>query len=254
MKSSSKRIIKNKNLAAGEVIKIDTTNEIAVTSDTWENLAEVKLEEPEITTEEEIIEKTDKELLNEARIQAALLVKAARDDAEQIKEQAFETGYQEGLAKAQRYYEEKLQISVKAFGKALNDLALTRENVVKKAENDLIELLTLIVNRVLRREIAKDNELILRVLKETLPLVAETETLVLEVSPQDFELVEANKTTMASFCPNVREIKVIASDTIETGGLLIQSSLGNVEARISTQIEVILEEFNKLIDAESEGA
>lgn len=253
MRSSSKRIIKNKNLAPGEVVRLDTINEIAVTSITPANLAEVELEAPKKTEAEDVAEITAIEITQEAQKQAALLVKSARDEANNIKEQAYETGYQEGLAKAQSYYEKELQMSMRVFGKALDDLATTRKNVVAKAENDLARLLILIVNKVLRREIAKDNELVLRVIKDTLPLIAETETLTLEVNPEDFQIVAANKKTIASFCPNVREIRVIASETVERGGLAIQSSLGNIDARVSIQMEAILEELSKLTDTDSEG-
>ncbi len=253
MKSSSRKIIKNKNLAPGEVIRLDTINEIAITSETLSNQAELEIEAPIKAVEEDIKEITAIEIAKEAQRQADLLVKSAIDEAKIIKEQAFETGYQEGLAKAQSYYEKELQMSMRVFGKALDDLATTRKSVVERAENDLVQLLILIVNKVLRREIAKDNELILRVLNETLLMIAETETLSLEVSPQDFEIVEANKKTIASFCPGVREIRVIASEVVEKGGLIIQSSLGNIDARIATQMEAILEELNKLTDTDSEG-
>ena len=78
---------------------------------------------------------------------------------------------------------------------------------------------------------------------ELLPQVAETEELVIQVSKDDLERVTGYKDTISALCPKVSEIKIIASDEIDKGGCILNTSIGNIDAKLDVQIQRILEKI-----------
>ena len=250
MRSSSKYIIKFKEHSLGETVNLEYFEEAAATKDDWQKPEEIIEEDTqqlaedveEYAEEKELVdlEKLGEETYQEAQLKAARLINAAEADAKKIKEEAYEKAYNEGLLKAQSEYEKKLEESVRVFASAVNELVLAKERAVKETEADIAKLLALSVEKITRLKIDKDDQLVMRLLNETLPLIAETEELVIEVNQDDYQTLEDNREAIVSLCPKVKNIRFIVSKEVEKGGCLIQSGLGKIDARLSVQIDNLI--------------
>lgn len=246
MRLSSKSIIKNKRLSDGEVLNLDLFNEVAVTKEILDPYLDGSSEvdrhiivETEDVTESEA-DVDPESLYQEAQKKAALLIKAAQEDALKIEREAFEKGYAEGLKKAQSEYEDKLQKDVSVFASGLVEVVEAREKTVLAAKSDLESFLLLAVEKICRKKVSEDKHLINRVLEEILPLLAGSEEIIIEVNPKDLEVVESQKATIMASALIVKEIRIVADEKVERGGCMIHSNLGSVDARVSTQLDAIL--------------
>ena len=241
MRSSSK-IIKNKYQALGEPIvrekeKEIVAEELAATYDYWPK--DIPEEEPQPVD----LEAQGEELYREAQLKSAQLLKAAEQDAKKIKEEAHNEGYNQGLEKAKNECELRLQSELQLLGQTLSQVPDLKIRTVKEAESTLTKILALAIEKIVRIKTAKDNEVIVRLLDELLPQVAETEELVIQVSKDDLERVTGYKDTISALCPKVSEIKIIASDEIDKGGCILNTSIGNIDAKLDVQIQRILEKI-----------
>ena len=241
MRSSSK-IIKNKYQALGEPVVIENekkivVEELAATYDYWPE--DIPEEEPQPVG----IETQSEELYREAQIKSTQLLQAAEQDAIKIKEKAYNEGYNQGLEKAKNECELKLQSELQLLGQVLNEVPDLKTRTVKEAESTLTKILALAVEKIIRIKTAKDNEVIVRLLDELLPQVAETEELVIQVNQDDLERVAEYKDTIEALCPKVSEIKIVASEEIEKGGCTLGTSVGNIDAKLDVQIQRILEKI-----------
>ncbi|MFA6693481.1 MAG: FliH/SctL family protein [Bacillota bacterium] len=238
MKSSS-RLLKNGYFLSDEVVNLEVLGEIATTNETHTS---DKIEEAEAVNLEKIKNEAV-QIYAESQKRAAHLVEAAENDADMIKEKAYRDGYQEGLNKAKKEYEIKLKAQLEEFAKALDDLGSTKKILVNEVQTDLLELLSLSTKKICQDVV--DDQLILRVLDETLPLVEECTEFIIEVNSADLDVVKSHQDLILSRCLNLKDLKIVATDRIEKGGFFVTSSSGNIDATLSTRIDSVIALFNK---------
>jgi flagellar assembly protein FliH len=61
----------------------------------------------------------------------------------------------------------------------------------------------------------------------------------LRINPMDEELVREQRSALLVGSDFIREVMIEADENVERGGCVIESSAGNVDARISTQLKQI---------------
>ena len=76
--------------------------------------------------------------------------------------------------------------------------------------------------------------------------------IIVKINPSDFELINSNN-TMQKINPGITHIKFEAVNNIEKGGCFIETEIGNLDVRISSQINEIIKALeNKLVKLEIE--
>lgn len=106
-------------------------------------------------------------------------------------------------------------------------------------ERDAVRLVLVIAERVVKREVVLDDELVLRQIQEAIRRVWGVDRLKLRINPADEEYVKAQRPLLSSVSDSVRDFVIEADATIERGGCMIESEAGNIDARVSTQLRQI---------------
>ena len=107
------------------------------------------------------------------------------------------------------------------------------------AEVSVVKLALAIADRIVKREVSIDKDLVLRQIHEATKRVVGVERIKLRVNPQDEEYMREHRSAILSTTDAVRELVVEGDDTIERGGCILESDSGNVDALIATQFERI---------------
>jgi len=75
--------------------------------------------------------------------------------------------------------------------------------------------------------------------KEAVKRVVGVEKIKLRVNPEDEKLIKELKPELLQMLDSTSEVIVEADPAIERGGCVVESELGNVDSRISTQFSLI---------------
>jgi flagellar biosynthesis/type III secretory pathway protein FliH len=155
--------------------------------------------------------------------------------------------FDEGVQEGRRQMEEELR-------KELDEYLLGEEQVFAHLgeslreqvcqfraswERDAVKLVLTIAERVVKKEIAIDNDFVIRQIQEAIRRVWGVDRLKLRVNPADEEYVKGQRSLLATMSDSVREFIIEPDETIERGGCMIDSDAGNIDARVSTQMKNI---------------
>ena len=157
--------------------------------------------------------------------------------------QAFERGRAEGreaaeaefkqvLADCRTQTDERIGALLGAMGEQLRLFGET-------LERDAYTFALAVAARIIKREVTMDNDTIVRQIKGAIRRVVGVETIKMRVHPADEEIVREHRATFLSSAGSIRDLVIEVDDSLEPGGCIIESTAGNVDARISTQISQV---------------
>jgi flagellar assembly protein FliH len=109
----------------------------------------------------------------------------------------------------------------------------------ERLERDLFRFALAVAERIVRREVMMDDATILRQVKDAIRRVVGVESIRLRIHPQDEAVVRQHRPGIIASVDSLRDVVVEPDAAVEPGGCIIDSSSGNVDARISTQLQQI---------------
>lgn len=167
-------------------------------------------------------------------------------DVQALKEEVYQKGFKEG----QRETEQKLQTTIQAFSKAVEDISRLRESIYKQSKQDMISMVMSVVSQVIQVEVVEKEEIIEKVIQKALESAIQSEEYHIKVNPEDYELVDEKKPLFVARLRGLGSIVFEPDSSITRGGCKVESDQGEVDATIETQLEEINRNFVDLMKAE----
>jgi flagellar assembly protein FliH len=154
-----------------------------------------------------------------------------------LRAEAERSGYEEGLARGRedaRAQAGQALATVHAAERALCEL---RDDYLARAEAAAVELALQIAEKVIGAAVAADPQAVLDVVSGALLRTTDRDHLVLEVNPDDFELVRDAASELAARQGGIRRMEVVSERRVDRGGCVVRTEEGEIDARIGAQIE-----------------
>jgi type III secretion protein L len=171
-------------------------------------------------------------ILEEAEEFAAEIRREVAAEAENLKSEAFREGTENALTEFERNLIETREI---------------REKVWRETEKDLLRLAVRLAERIVGREIEKDDKTIIEIISTALQNARQQEKLTVRVNPKDLPAIEKETEKFSS--GRIRFIDFVADPRVATSGCLIESEVGTIDARLETQLRVL----ERALLSQSEG-
>ncbi len=168
-----------------------------------------------------------------------------------VDEKAIHEAYQQGIEEGNRRATELLHSEyvhrIELEQQKINDVIQRIENSLKelspKIENVLLHFSLGVAEQIVRQEIATNPQIVLNVIKDGIRNILGVEKIKIRINPVDKNIIQESKISIQSISESLREIIFETDENVEAGGCIIESDIGNVDARIATQIEQV----NKII-------
>ena len=180
-----------------------------------------------------------KDAENEAHTIVEEARKKALAEADKIKKDAFNKGYQDGLAQAVSEGKTYVSDAVGSFTNLLNELTSYKHSQMKEAEKQLLKLAVEIAHKVILRKIEEDDEIILDVTKQALNNLIDREKFTIRLNPKDVEIMKREKVRLMQEVDGIKKMTLIEDESIVRGGCYIETDSSEVDARIDKQLEII---------------
>jgi flagellar assembly protein FliH len=177
----------------------------------------------------------------EAKVEDILA--AAHLKAEEIEQQAYEEGFQQGQRDGQEVGRRALEEVVKRLQNLVATLEQDRESLFQQREGVLLDLVILVSEKLVSRELSLHPEAIRQIIEEGFRQVAQQEGLRLLVSPLDYEVLQQEN--LDSWPPGV---ELQADGTISPGGFRLESSLGEVDGTRETRWSLIIQAVHQALE------
>jgi len=112
-----------------------------------------------------------------------------------------------------------------------------REAFLDQAEERSVELALLLAEKIVGVALDVRPELVVDAVRGTLRRAAERDHVVIEVNPTDLELVRREAGEVAAQLGGVRQLEVVAEQRVPSGGCVVRTAEGEIDARVETQLE-----------------
>jgi flagellar biosynthesis/type III secretory pathway protein FliH len=161
------------------------------------------------------------EIVAHARDEAAEMLAAAGREKERVLEESRQRGFQQGLDQ---------------WNQILTSALDARSKYLSNNESELVKLAAAVARRVVGECAATEPEAVLHAAREAIRAVRSERRIRLRVRTADETVVRAHAAELSALSSEMCEIVVIADDSIQIGGCIVESDLGIIDAQFSTQL------------------
>ncbi len=162
---------------------------------------------------------------------------------EEIKESAFQKGFLEGKKVGLASGSEKAAAVIESLQRALEQLQNIRSEMQLEIEKEVTHLALSIAKKIVCHEVKTTQDTVSCVAREALRRVDNPGKIKIKINPEDLRFLEKTQSQFADFLQNMDQVHFEAEDSIQSGGCLIETDRGDIDARIEKQFQAIEEAF-----------
>jgi len=207
--------------------------------------------------------RVDEQMIEEAQRRGEAIVRQAQMDAKKLLEEAkiyaqqqfqeaeragFEQGRQQGYTDMQRQVIDLVNQSRIMLAQTL----AARERFLLSAQPEIAQLAMKIAERVTATMAADMEDVVRNQVSETLQKVKDRQEIIVHVNPDDLLVAREHRQMFERLLESPKVFEVVSDQKVDRGGCIIETNLGNVDARISTQLTALKLAFDEIIALERE--
>ncbi|APQ15273.1 flagellar assembly protein FliH [Borreliella garinii] len=259
----------------------DIESQIAKLKEELQFLRDEKLQlEEELVKRQELakeeIQIESDRLIEEARIKANEVLETAKQEADLLqreaiyKKESIETESNAEIERLAREYEEKLKRDLEVatakgreegyskgyesgfedFDKVMRklhsiiaSLIAERKSILESSSGQIVSLVMQIAIKVIKRITDSQKDIILENVNEVLKRIKDKTQITIRVNLDDLDIVRHKKSDFISRFDIIETLEIIEDPNIGKGGCIIETNFGEIDARISSQLDKIEEKF-----------
>ena len=169
--------------------------------------------------------------------------------------QSYQKGYSDGVAKGLAEGQKagfesaakKNEPVLKSFQEALLQLQNLRQETYQRIEREVVDLALAIARKVICREVELNREVIVCVAREALAKIEDPGKIRIKMNPSDLQFLEEAKYQLSDLIAHIDNATLIAEDSIQSGGCVIETNSGEIDARVEAQLRAIEETFQNAL-------
>ena len=128
----------------------------------------------------------------------------------------------------------KVDPLIKRLNSSISELSFFKEELLERSKNLATELALVFAEAIIIKECEEKRETVLGMVKKALELCEERGEIQIRLRKEDAEMISPEK---------ISHLKIIKDDTLKEPGFIIETNFGDIDGRISIQIEELKKEF-----------
>ncbi len=185
-------------------------------------------------------------IVSEARrVSDRVLANKQQEGFDRGMQEGYKEGYAHGLKEGEQFAREEkapmIADSLNAWTDALTVFDACRSNLFLEAKQDVLWLALEVAERVIYRVIEHDPTVIEDQMAETLRLLARRTAVAVHVNPRDLDIAREVMPLLIQQIDHCTDAAVVADADVSPGGCYVRAGNGEIDARIETQIQRIVE-------------
>ena len=170
---------------------------------------------------------------------------AFQENGIEIEKGDYANGFMDGEKQGIESERKKNGLVIKQFQNALEELNIFQNTLCQNAEKCSVELALAVAEKIVGKEINKDQKVVLNIVKEALKKVIVFEKINIRVNPDDLQLINDNAALFQNYTDNKKDFSFESDPSISRGGCIIETDSGIIDARIEKQLQMVNEAFRE---------
>lgn len=202
------------------------TKERAVKTTTWNTETIQTGEAPERRTQQRHDRRN-----NYRRVEDKQLVSKAHEEANAIREKAYEDGFQEGLNNA--------KAELNSLYERLGVILAGRDEALLSVSDDIAGLAVEVASRIIKTEVSCDDTLVMSLVHDTIRKAGQNaKSVLIKLHTTDVKTVQ--DILKDEPLPGIKaEVVVISDPAVDKGSCIIETNSGLIDASFTTQLRIL---------------
>lgn len=167
-------------------------------------------------------------------------------------EQSYKDGYNDCYNEMKPKFDaEKAELEdwIKNFDLVTYELNNQFSLDMKKFEDTLLSLSIIVAQHILEKEISAHSSIVIDQVRKAINAVEEDKIFKIRVNPTNISTLEKVKSSLFEDKSKLNGISIIADESVDLGGCMLETSAGIVDGRIKTQLGLVADQiFNSGIE------
>ncbi|MBW2654906.1 MAG: hypothetical protein JRC91_08240 [Deltaproteobacteria bacterium] len=161
--------------------------------------------------------------------------------------EAYGKGFSKGKTEGINRKQKELALAAESLAKLTRELNVLKEDFLKDAEKEIIDLVFLIAGSVIHKEVKTDRDVILSVISDAMRTIQEKKNVSIRLNPEDYRYMTEAK---SDFLDSFKDILIEKDEGIDQGGAVIKTHSGTLDARLDQQLKKIRDQVSGIRDDE----
>ncbi|MCB0873404.1 MAG: hypothetical protein H6531_02345 [Actinobacteria bacterium] len=162
-------------------------------------------------------------------------------EAEIARDEAVADGWRQGYETGVAEGRDELQGAISAVHSMLEQLTAAVADAPERLADDVAALGLEVAARLVRADLAANPERVVDVVRGAIRKATDRERLIAYVNPDDLETMRASRDDLMTQMGGIHRFEVIEDPRIQPGGCILETTSGDIDARMHTQLERLLE-------------
>jgi flagellar assembly protein FliH len=176
-------------------------------------------------------------MLEEMKKNGEQIIKEAQTQAESIKSAAYKEGQDQGRSEGFESGKAEVVSMVQRLRSIIEATIQERERILVHSERQIMNLVLTMVKKIVKKLTQEEENVVIYNTKEALSIVRGAMKVYIHVNPMDYEYSLNHKDELIQMIEGMPEVKFFEDPSVDRGGVFIETDLGEVDAKISTQLE-----------------
>ncbi len=181
------------------------------------------------------------QIIERAKLEVERMVKEAEMRVAEIEHEAYQKGYDAGREVGFKKGQAEVRRLIDRLGTIVGQAIDVREEIIAASEKQMVDMILMIARKVIKDEVVERKEVVLNNIREALKRIKDRDRVDIRVNFADLELTTAHKDELIKMMESLRKVNIYEDSRIDRGGCVIETDVGSIDARISTQLKEIEE-------------
>jgi flagellar assembly protein FliH len=151
-----------------------------------------------------------------------------------LEREAFEKGRIEGERAGESAALARTDDLMRRLSATIDEIASLRVGMMRKTERELVRLAVAMAERIVRKEVQLDRELLTKMAHVAIERLGESVVATIHLNPVDHEAIGARRDASLG-----QPVQIVADAAVEPGGCVVRSAFGVIDAGIDTQVREV---------------
>lgn len=174
------------------------------------------------------------------------VITLTEDELQQERDAAYQQGLRDGEAFGFQNATDQLRQSFDMLSNLVDNITQHQAHIFTHSESYCLELIFAMTEKIVGVLSDQQKNLVQEVLRRVLKEAEISGKVKILVNPQNLADIRSIEGELRQMLPDLKELGLVADQSIAPGGCVIETGLGKVDARINTQLNEMVDKLRKL--------
>jgi len=179
--------------------------------------------------------------IEKSSFEAEKIILEAEKKVSEIEHDAYMKGHEAGREEGYKEGQAEVMRLIDRLGTIVSTAVDIRDEIIKSSEKLMTEMILMISRKVIKDEIVERREVVINNIKEAIKRVKDRDRIDIRVNFADLDMTTAHKDELIKMMESLKKVNIYEDSRVERGGCIIETDVGAIDARISTQLDAIEE-------------